>query len=41
LKVSTYVKIAMQCFQNFGGGANAPNASPPVARLGGIMMNRR
>jgi len=31
LKVSANVKIAMQCFKNFGG-ANAPNA-PLVARL--------
>jgi len=29
LKVSTNVKIAMQCFENFGGRANAPNAPPP------------
>jgi len=27
LKVFSNVKIAMQCFENFGGG-NAPNASP-------------
>jgi len=27
LKVSTNVKIAMQCFENFGG-TNAPNAPP-------------
>jgi len=32
LKVSTNVKIAMQCFENFGE-ANAPNAPPLVARL--------
>jgi len=33
LKVSTNVKAAMQCFENFGG-SNAPNAPPPlVARL--------
>jgi len=33
LKVSSNVKIAMQCFKNFGGGVNAPNATPLVARL--------
>jgi len=34
LKVSANVKIAVQYFENFGGGANAPNATPPpVARL--------
>jgi len=32
LKASTIVKIARQCFENFGG-PNAPNASPLVARL--------
>jgi len=32
LKVSTNVKIAMHCFENFGG-ANAPNAPLQVARL--------
>jgi len=29
LKVSANVKIVMQCFENFGGGANASNAPPP------------
>jgi len=33
LKVATNLKIAIQCFENFGGGANAPNAPPLVARL--------
>jgi len=32
LKGSANVKIAMQCFENFGG-ANAPNAPRLVARL--------
>jgi len=27
LKVSAYVKISVECFENFGG-ANAPNAPP-------------
>jgi len=31
LKVSTNAKIAMQCFENFGVGANAPNAPPGCA----------
>jgi len=35
LKVSTNVKIAMQCFENFEGS----NAPPPVARLSGRMIN--
>jgi len=30
MKVSANVKIAMQCFENFGG-ANAPNAPPGCA----------
>jgi len=30
LKVSANVKIAMQCFENFGG-TNAPNAPPGCA----------
>jgi len=29
LKVSTNVKIALQCFENFGGG----KCPPPIARL--------
>jgi len=32
LKVSTNVKIAMQCFENFGG--EMPQMPPLVARLG-------
>ena len=28
MQVSTNVKIAMQCFENFWGGGNAPNALP-------------
>jgi len=32
LKVSAKDKIAVQCFEIFGG-ANAPNAPPPVALL--------
>jgi len=32
LKVSAYVKISVECFENFGG-ANAPNVSPLIARL--------
>jgi len=33
LKVSTNVKIAMQCFENFGGGYMAQMSPPLVARL--------
>jgi len=32
LKVSANVKIAMQCFENFGGG-KCPKCPPLVARL--------
>jgi len=33
LKVATNIKIAMQCFENFGGG-KCPKCPPPVvARL--------
>jgi len=32
LKVSSNVKIAMQCFENFGGG-ETPQMPPLVARL--------
>ena len=33
MKVSTNVKIAMQCFENFGGGGNSANSPPLVAPL--------
>jgi len=51
LKVSTNVKIAMQCFENFGwaNAPNAPNAPPPGCAPGwncynlsvGIALNVR
>jgi len=33
LKVSANVKIAMQCFENFGGGEMPQMPPPLVARL--------
>jgi len=37
LKVSTHVKISVQCFENFGGG-NAPNAPPWLRACFGLSL---
>jgi len=41
LKVSANVKIAVQCFENFGGGGNASNAPPLVSRLTSTVVDAR